>query len=268
MLIVSGTALASVALITAYATLLSRQGVPASALVLAAILFASTLSSIAGFAFSAICGAMLLHIMIDPVQVVVVMMVCSIAIQSFSVVLLWRDIDWWQLMTLLVGGVAGLPFGVWLLLHVGSGSFRMAIGGLVAAYAAHALLRRPVTISSDENAINVCVGFVGGISGGLAGFPGAAVTIWCGMRGWDKRQQRGIYQPFILIMQILALLLIHVARSTAMPGAGTGLDLLQFVPVALLGTWFGLVIFRRLSDRLFALAVNLLLLGSGIALLI
>ncbi len=36
------------------------------------------------------------------------------------------------------------------------------------------------------------------ITGGLAGFPGAFVTIWCGLKGWDKAHQRGVYQPFIL----------------------------------------------------------------------
>jgi len=195
-------------------------------------------------------------------------MVCSIAIQSFSVAMLWRDIDWRQLMTFLAGGVVGLPFGVWFLLHVGNGSFKAVIGGLVMAYAAYGLLKRPVTIRSDGNVINVCVGLLGGITGGLAGFPGAAVTIWCGMRGWNKRHQRGIYQPFILIMQVLALLLIQLSRSSVAPGAAVGVGLLQFVPAALLGTWFGLVIFKRLSDRFFALSVNVLLLGSGIGLMV
>ena len=106
-LIASGTALVSVALITAYATLLSRQGVPASVLVLSAILFASTLSSIAGFAFSAICGVMLLHMMSDPLRVVETMMVCSIAIQALSVAALWRDIEWRELLTFLAGGTIG-----------------------------------------------------------------------------------------------------------------------------------------------------------------
>jgi uncharacterized membrane protein YfcA len=268
LLIASFTASGCAVLVTAYATLLSSQGVPASALVLSAVLFAATLSSIVGFAFSAICGAMLLHLVPDPVQLVVVMIVCSIAIQLYSVAMLWRDIDWRQVMTFLAGGVVGLPVGVWLLLHVGNGSFRQVIGGVVIAYAAYGLLKRPVTIRTDRTVVNVCVGFLGGITGGLAGFPGAAVTIWCGMRGWDKRRQRGIYQPFILIMQILALVLIQLSRSSGVLGAAAGVDLLQFVPVALLGTWFGLVIFRHSSDRFFALSVNVLLLGSGIGLVV
>jgi hypothetical protein len=89
------------------------------------------------------------------------------------------------------------------------------------------------------------------------------------MRGWDKRRQRGVYQPFILFMQVLALLLIQIMRPSVTRSVGPSLvPLVEFVPVALLGTWFGLTIFRRLSDRTFTLAVNLLLLASGFGLLV
>ena len=47
---------------------------------LAAILVAATISSIAGFAFSALCGAFLFHLVDSPVHAVNVMIVCSIAI--------------------------------------------------------------------------------------------------------------------------------------------------------------------------------------------
>jgi hypothetical protein len=54
-----------------------NHGVP----VAAAVLLAALASSIAGFAFSAICGAMLFHLTDDPVQAVQIMIVCSIANQ-------------------------------------------------------------------------------------------------------------------------------------------------------------------------------------------
>ena len=262
-------ALVSAAIVIAYAALLPRDNLPSSAPALGAVLLASTLSSIAGFAFSAICGVMLLHMMSDPLQVVETMMVCSIAIQSLSVATLWCDVKWRELLAFLAGGTIGLPFGVWLLLNLGHVGFREAVGTLLTAYAAYALLKRPVTIRSGGNLVDACVGFLGGITGGLAGFPGATVTIWCGMRGWDKRRQRGIYQPFILLMQVLALLLIQIMRPSVTRSVGPSLvPLVEFVPVALLGTWFGLAIFRRLSDRTFTLAVNLLLLASGFGLLV
>lgn len=266
------TALATIAvaaaIVIAYVTLLPQGNLPSSAPALGAVLLASTLSSIAGFAFSAICGVMLLHLMTDPLQVVETMMVCSIAIQSLSVAALWRDIEWRELPTFLAGGTIGVPFGIWLLLNLGQLGFREAVGTLLTAYAAYALLKRPVTITSGGNLADACVGFLGGITGGLAGFPGASVTIWCAMRGWDKRRQRGIYQPFILIMQVLALLLIQIMRPSVTRSVDPSFIALKFVPAALLGTWFGLAIFRRLSDRSFTLAVNLLLLASGFGLLV
>ena len=39
-------------------------------------------------------------------------------------------------------------------------------------------------------------------------------------------------------------------------------------PAALLGAWLGLRIFKRLSDRQFELAVNLLLIASGVGLIV
>ena len=264
----TAVALLSIAVVVAYATLLSAEGRSASTLCLLAVLLAATLSSIAGFAFSAVCGVMLLQIMSDPIQVVEVMIVCSIAIQSVSVAVLWRDIDWRRLVIFLAGGVIGLPIGVWLLLHLEQLWFKEAIGGLLIAYAAFRLLRRPWEVRSNSSVADACIGFLGGITGGLAGFPGAAVTIWCSMRNWDKRRQRGIYQPFILFMQVLALLLIEFMRSSIPLGAGLGLDPVMFVPPALLGTWLGLGIFRRLSDQGFGLVVNLLLLVSGVGLLV
>lgn len=68
-------------------------------------------------------------------------------------------------------------------------------------------------------------GFVGGITGGLAGFPGAFVTIWCDWRGWDKRRQRGVYQPFILAMQSFTLAAIHLIAPAVRTGGAPPIDL-------------------------------------------
>lgn len=40
-----------------------------------------------------------------------------------------------------------------------------------------------------------------------------------------------------------------------------------FIPAALLGAWFGLRIFKRLTDRQFDFVVNALLIASGIGLI-
>jgi len=246
---------------------LSAQGRAPVAVALVAVLAASTVSSIAGFAFSAVCGAMLFHLMDSPVAAVQAMILCSIAIQLFSVVALWRNIDWRSLPVFLAGGVLGTPAGVYLLLHLQTAVYRDLIGGLLVVYGGYLLLSRPMRPLRTSRFADACAGFLGGLTGGLAGFPGASVTIWCGLKGWDKARQRGVYQPFILAMQPIALIAIQLMRPYS---AMAQLDwkTLAFVPAALLGAWFGLRIFKRLSDRQFAFAVNALIIVSGIGLIL
>jgi len=249
-------------------TVLSAQGIQGIAVALIAVFAASTISSIAGFAFSALCGAMLFHLMESPVYAVDVMIVCSIAIQMLSVATLWRSIDWRSLGIFLVGGFLGVPAGVYLLLHLPTAIYRDVIGSLLIVYGSYLLLRWPVRSLPAGPQWDVCAGFLGGITGGLAGFPGAFVTIWCGLKGWDKAHQRGVYQPFILSMQPVTLIAIHLMRPPASTSAQLDWKTLAFVPAALLGAWFGLRIFKRLSDRQFELVVNALLILSGIGLML
>jgi hypothetical protein len=250
--------------------LLSSYGVNEVPYGLIAVFVASTVSSIAGFAFSALCGALLFHLIKSPVYAVNVMIVCSIAIQMLSVTALWRAIDWKSLGVFLVGGFLGVPAGVWLLLHLPASTYRGVIGGMLMAYGTYLLLRRPMRALQCGRVTDSCAGFLGGITGGLAGFPGAFVTIWCGLKGWEKTRQRGVYQPFILAMQPVTLLAIYLMQPSGPARAQTALDwkVFAFVPAALLGAWFGLRIFKRLSDRQFEIVVNVLLVVSGVGLLL
>jgi hypothetical protein len=254
--------------VIAEAAMFSLHGQQRAALALIAILVASAASSIAGFAFSAMCGALLFHLMDSPVYAVQVMIVCSIAMQSFSVAALWRSIDWRGLPVFLVGGTLGVPAGVWLLLHLSTGVYRDVIGGLLVVYGCWMLLRWPTRALRTGPLADVGAGFLGGFTGGLAGFPGAFVTIWCGLKGWDKERQRGLYQPFILCMQPISLIAIHLMRPASSTAAQLDWNALAFIPAALLGTWFGMRIFRRLSDRQFQIAVNLLLVAAGAGLMV
>jgi len=261
-------ALFGIGVLLAEGATLSLEGMSGMLAALIAVLVAATLSSIAGFAFSALCGALLFHLMDSPVYAVQVMIICSITIQLLSVATLWRSIDWTTLPIFLAGGILGVPAGVYLLLHLQSDAYRHIIGALLIAYGGYLLLRRPARELQAGPLADACAGFLGGLTGGLAGFPGAFVTVWCGMKGWDKARQRGVYQPFILSMQPITLIAISLMKPYATSTAALDLKALAFVPAALLGAWFGLHIFKRLSDRQFAIAVNALLIASGVGLML
>jgi uncharacterized protein len=161
-----------------------------------------------------------------------------------------------------------VPASVYLLLHLPSTTYRTVIGTLLMTYGGYLLLRSPARSLRLGPVSDVCAGILGGITGGLAGFPGAFVTIWCGLKGWDKAHQRGVYQPFILAMQPVTLIATHLMRPPSSVQGQLDWKMFAFVPAALLGTWFGLRIFKRLFDRQFEFVVNALLITSGIGLVL
>jgi uncharacterized protein len=259
---------ASAAVLAAYAGLLvlaNPAGV--SPWVMAAVFVAALTSSIAGFAFSAICGAMLFHLLDDPVHVVEIMMICSVAGQALMVWSLRRDVVWRGLAPFVAGAAVGLPLGVYCLLHSRPVLYVHVIGALLVLYAGFMIFRRPIVVRRQHALFDGLAGFLGGVTGGAAAFPGAFVTIWCGFKGFSKERQRGIYQPFILIVQLAALAVLALSSLGA---AGRPFDFagIVYVPAMLLGSSCGMVCFKWLNDRQFARVVNLLLIVSGLSFLL
>jgi uncharacterized membrane protein YfcA len=259
---------ASVAALAAYGGLLALSNPAAvSPWAMAAVFVAALTSSIAGFAFSAICGAMLFHLLDDPVRVVEIMMICSIAGQALMVWSLRRDIGWRGLTPFVAGAAVGLPLGVYCLLHARPVLYVHIIGALLVLYAAFMIFRRPIVVRRQHALFDGVAGFLGGVTGGAAAFPGAFVTIWCGFKGLSKERQRGIYQPFILIVQLAALAVLALSSLGA---GGRPFDFagVVYVPAMLLGASCGMACFKWLNDRQFARAVNLLLIASGLSFLL
>ena len=233
-----------------------------------AVFVAALVSSVAGFAFSAICGALLAPFVDEPVRAVQIMLMCSAVGQAYMVWTFRRDVQWLALLPFLAGAVPGLPLGLYLLINAEPRLYAKAMGGLLVVYALVMLLRRPAVLRVQHPLLDGLVGFLGGITGGIAAFPGAPVTIWCGFKGWSKERQRGLFQPFILILQLASLLLLSLGAVPASRPVGLDLAGLAFVPAMVLGTTMGLALFRRMSDLQFARILNLFLIASGLALLL
>jgi uncharacterized protein len=236
--------------------------VPCWLAVFVVIFIAAAVSSTVGFAFSAIAAAMVLHLVPDNVAAVQIMMAASIGIQAYSVAGLYRTISWRACMPFLIGGAATVPAGIYLLLSVRPQAYILTMGVALIIYGTYMLFRRPLSVERGGAFMNGLVGALGGLTGPLAAFPGAFVTIWCGMRGWEKVVQRSIYQPYILVIQVLTLILLTaVSERAALDGR-----LLIYALPGIMGAYVGLRVFRRLTDVQFQRLVNLALIVSGAAL--
>jgi uncharacterized membrane protein YfcA len=193
------------------------------------------------------------------------MIVCSIANQMTMTWSLRRHIDWRGLRLTLVGGIIGLVVGVWVLLHVDRATYTTALGIFLLGYSFFMLFRKPMVVRNPRPVIDFLVGVFSGVTGGAAGFPSSALSIWVGMKGWDKTRQRAAVQPLILITQIGALSVISLVRGIDANGTSFDASYLMFIPASLLGTLIGLGFYRRLSDLQFARAVNVMLLIAGLS---
>jgi uncharacterized protein len=226
------------------------------------IFIAASLSSTVGFAFSAIAAAMILHLVSDTVEAVQIMMVASIAIQAYSVAGMWRTISLRACAPFLIGGIATMPAGTYLLLSFRPQAYIFSMGLALALYGAYMLFKQPPSIKTGGVLTDLAVGALGGITGPLAAFPGAFVTIWCGMRGWDKVAQRSVYQPYILILQVLTLGGLSVVSGCSILDG----HLIAYALPGIAGAYLGLQVFQKLNDEQFRRLVNLALIFSGIAL--
>jgi hypothetical protein len=227
---------------------------PQSYLLVSAGIFAgAVVSGLMGFAFSAVAGAILLHLL-PPTEAVPLMMACSIITQSVSLYALRRSLQWRGSAGLIAGGVIGLLPSLYLLYHVDAKIVRVGFGAFLVAYAAWMLLRPRTACLQDAagRLRDAAVGFGGGLIGGLTAMPGAVPTIWCDLRGLPKDQQRGLVQPYIAAMQVLALALM-VSRNTLPTQALLNVTLT--LPALAAGAILGVVLFRRVSDAWFRTAV-------------
>jgi uncharacterized membrane protein YfcA len=229
-----------------------------------ATFIAAGTSAIVGFAFSGICGAILLQMGIPPIDAVLVMILCSIANQALSVWTMREHISLAQMAPYLVPAMIGVPVGVAILLHVDASLFRRMLGIILIIVCAWTLARPVIVIARPSRIICAMFGFVSGVTGGLAAFPGAPTAIRTAMLGWSKEAQRAVYQPMILILQIEAVVLLAAQHHSGGASFVMGVDALAYIPGSLLGTWLGLSFFRKLTDRQFVVAVNLLLIVSGV----
>src|ERR1700757_3092556 len=87
-----------------------------------AVFSGAFVSGLAGFAFSAVAGAILLHVL-QPMEAVPLMMACSVGVQATNLWALRKNIQWKQSLILVFGGLLGVPIAVWLLQVADTGMF-------------------------------------------------------------------------------------------------------------------------------------------------
>ena len=235
------------------------------AIYLAATFAAALVTGIAGFAFGLVAAAVWLHIL-TPLQTATLIIAFGLVVQGISVWKLRHALRWSRLWPFLVGAAFGVPLGVAILRWANPDHVRIAVGVVLVLYSAYTLARPPMKPVTDAGATaDAGVGFLNGILGGLTGLAGILTTIWCGMRGWPRDEQRATFQPIGVAIFAMSGLWLGVNGSITID---TAWFFVIGLPVLLAGTWVGLKLYGHLDETGFRKVVLVLLLLSGVALVL
>lgn len=176
-----------------------------------------------------------------------------------------RGLDWKLLTPFLVGGLAGVPAGVWLLPHLDTQAFKAALGGLLVLWCPAMLLSRQLPrITFGGRYVDGVVGMAGGILSGMGGFSGTLPTLWCTLRGFHKDTQRSVIQNFNLAMLSVTLGIYGTSgliTREALPFFAI------VAPAMLIPSYLGARLYIGLSEARFRQIVLSLLTVSGVGLL-
>lgn len=231
-------------------------------------LLAALAAGSTGFAYAIIAMAIWLHIM-PPARAVPLVVVSSIVL---NIGLMWHlraTVAFRRLAPFLFGALVGVPIGIYALRFLDPSIIRDLVGGVLVAYSVIMYTRRkmPVLQLSPSTAVRLdgAVGILGGFMGGATSLNGMFPTLWSGLRGWDKRQQRGVIQPYILLVHLYTLLWLGGVGGI---GKQTLHDALLCLPALVLGGVVGLALFDRFSDEHFRKLILILFLTSGVLLLV
>ena len=221
----------------------------------------------AGFAFAIVVTGVWIYVL-PPAQIVLLASICATLLHIAGVWQFRRDIEFRLVWPFVIGGALGVPLGVMALQRFDPMWFRHVFGACMIAYGGYMLMRpqfpvlrlAPVAARVADGA----VGWVGGMLGGFAMLHGTLPTIWCSLRGWDKKKSRCVYQPYILITGILVMLCVGTSIKT--DKTELLLPLAVALPAIGLGLWAGTRVFNIVSEDRFRRLVLWLILASGVSL--
>lgn len=176
-----------------------------------------------------------------------------------------RPMQWPRLAPLLLGGLCGLPLGVWLLPRLDAATFQLGVGLMLAVWCPVMLLSSRIPhITGGGRAADTAVGLAGGVTGAIGGFTGPLPTLWCTLRGWDKDTLRGVIQNFNLVM-LAVTFTSYVASGIVKPAMVPQLAVVA--AVLLVPVLLGARLYAGISQEAFKRVVLTLLACTGVALL-
>ena len=225
------------------------------------IFLASLISGMTGLAFPTVAGPLFLL----SSEAVMLTALCSLTGQIVSFLSLRRTVPYVLRLQLISGCIFGVPIGTTILLVTSRHVIGITIGVLLVLTTAWMLVKPRVIVSAAHPVIEVIVGLVGGICGGMVGMSAAIPALWCVICGLRKDHQRALLQPYIVVAQLISGCLLW--RYGRLDPAVMHCFLILLAPIVI-GSLLGAHVFRRFTSEMFVRAAILVTLLGGLVIMI
>lgn len=232
--------------------------------VIGGAIVAGFVQGLSGFAF-ALAALSVWTWAVDPQLAAPMAVFGSLVGQVVALPVTWRGTDPRRVAPFILGGLIGVPLGIYLLGVLDPAGFKLGLGIFLLLYCPLGLFTPADTaLSWGGKRADAAAGWIGGVFGGLGGFAGAVPTLWCTLRGWDKDTQRGTMQAFNISMHVATLTGYAIASDRI---NGETLKMFAVIAPALaVPVIIGALVFRRLDQLAFRRIVLALLFLSGVVL--
>ena len=240
---------------------------PSSIIVIVALgaAVAGFVQGLSGFAFGLVAMSIWVWV-IDPQLAAALAVTGALAGQVVAAITVRRGFAIGLLAPFVLGGLAGVPLGAFLLPHLDMHWFKAILGAVLVLWCPAMLLSKDLPrITVGGRVADAAIGLGGGILGGLGGFTGTLPTHWCTLRGYERDVQRAVIQNFNLSM-LAVTLLVYVASGLITRNMLPMIGLV--LPAMLVPTLVGARVYVGLSEAAFRRLVLGLLTASGVALLV
>lgn len=228
-----------------------------------AILFVATfIRSAFGFG-EALIAVPLLAFAIPIEEAAPVVVLISITIAALIIAQDWRQVHFASAGRLFLATVGGMPLGLWLLTAVDEAIVTALLAAVIILFSTYCLLRRAqMELKNDRHAWGF--GFLAGILGGAYGMSGPPLVIYGTLRRWSPQHFRATLQGYFLPASILTLIGYSV---TGLWTSSVTHYYLWALPPAVLASFLGRAVNRRIKGPAFLRWVHLGLIAIGVLLL-
>jgi uncharacterized membrane protein YfcA len=226
------------------------------------VLLASLIQGMTGAGY-VILGLPLLALVYDPKMLVPVMTIHSAFLGLAILVQSRQHAEWWRVWRLLIGGVIGLPIGVYLLSVIDVDILRLTMGVIIISFAL-LLMGTAGWKVRHERVAHLSVGAASGVLNGLIAMSGPPIVLFLTNQAVDKGRLRASMTLFFFLQNLVTIPLFISKGLLGLPELRLSAYLF---PALAIGTLLGLYLHRHIPEAIFRrVLLWIMLVAGGLAL--